>query len=596
VNINSLSRIEELTMGALQKIQNWSLSARVTVMVVGMMILLATTTSIVSNALSYGQAQKSGQERQETNMRVAWDVLRQYGSDFHVDGDKLIAGQTVLNNLDAPVDHVKKLVGGTATVFLGDKRVATNIVSPEGGRAVGTSLTSDDVRQTVLVEGKPYRGSAKILGETYFTAYDPIRAADGKVIGILYVGIPAARYLEPVVQVSMVAIAISTLATLLAAWACLHITRRMFKPMDEICTTIEGMANGKHDIMIAHADKQDEIGAIARGLVVFQQSEAEKRRADADQARAMDIVAGELARLAGGDLTTRIGDRLPSAYRRLGTDFDAAVDGLGVAISSIKTSSGDIHQTAVEIRTASNDLSLRTERQAASLEETAASMRQLASAAGKSATIAGDANTAMVTVRAELVQSDEVITQAMSAMQDIEKSSHEIAAIASMIDGIAFQTNLLALNAGVEAARAGEAGNGFAVVASEVRSLAQRSAEAASDVKQLIGRSSEQVGAGVKVVERVSQTLRQASQNITGLDAMLDEIAQSASQQSENVAQINVAISEMNEMTQQNAAMVEEATAATKGLSDGAEYLTGEVARFRIEEEEARGHGLRRVA
>ena len=577
-------------MVSLRNIQNWTLSARVTVMVVSMMILLATTTSVVSNMLSYGQAEQRGQERQETNMRVAWDVLRQYGADFHAEGDNLLAGQTVLNNLDAPVDHVKKLVGGTATIFLGDKRIATNIVSLQGSRAVGTSLTSDDVRQTVLGEGKPYRGSADILGETYFTAYDPIRSTDGKVMGILFVGIPAASYLQPVVQVSMVSIAISILATLLAAWICLHITRRMFKPMDEICKTIEAMAKGQHDLVIAHADKQDEIGAIARGLVVFQQSEVEKRRADADQAQAMDIVADELARLARGDLTTRIGGRLPSAYHRLGTDFDAAVDGLGVAIGSIKASSGDIHQTAVEIRTASNDLSLRTERQAASLEETAASMRQLAGAAGKSAMIAGDANSAMATVRAELVESDEVMTQAVRTMQDIEKSSHEIGAIASMIDGIAFQTNLLALNAGVEAARAGDAGNGFAVVASEVRSLAQRSAEAARDVKQLIERSSEQVGAGVKVVERVSLTLRQAGQNISGLDAMLDEIAQSASQQSENVAQINVAISEMNEMTQQNAAMVEEATAATKGLSDGAEYLTEEVSRFRIDAQRQPGH------
>ncbi|MCJ2186584.1 methyl-accepting chemotaxis protein [Novosphingobium beihaiensis] len=556
------------------------MATRITGAFVVAMVLLSVTSYLVTTGLMLRNAERSAIERQEVNMRVAWNVLTGYGP-IHTENGQLMAGSQVLNDFNEPVDRIKELVGGTATIFQLDQRVATNVEKPDGTRAVGTVLAKGPVWDTVMGEHKPFRGQATILGRSYYTAYDPIMDADGNLAGILYTGIPTSDFLSSVHHVGLLSALAAIVITVIAAAVTLRFSRKQFAPLQDLRDSMGEMAQGRYDVAIGHEGRTDEIGAMADGLRVFQQAALERQRADADQLKAMDGVARELAALAKGDLTVRIGSDFPQAYARLGEDFNAAVTPLGAAIETIIDSTRKIHLTASEIRSAADDLALRTERQSARLQQTASAMQDITGTAQQSAEIAGRARESMDTMQGEIEETGQTVSQAISAMQAIEESSDEIAQIVTLIDGIAFQTNLLALNAGVEAARAGEAGKGFAVVAAEVRSLAQRSADAASEIKERIAKSSTQIGRGVEVVNRTSETLSQAVNRIGDIGKLIREIAQGAQAQSGGVAKVNSAISEMDLVTQQNAAMVEEATAAVASLTDSARELVEEISRFK---------------
>jgi methyl-accepting chemotaxis protein len=235
---------------------------------------------------------------------------------------------------------------------------------------------------------------------------------------------------------------------------------------------------------------------------------------------------------------------------------------------------------ANEIHSASNDLSNRNEQQAATLEETAAAMNQVTEGVRESARSAHDVQKSITEAHEEATEGGIVVSRAVEAMAAIERSAQEINQIIGVIDGIAFQTNLLALNAGVEAARAGDAGKGFAVVANEVRALAQRSADAAKEIKALITTSSEQVAGGVMLVRETGTLLGKIVQRVGDITGQVGEIASNANIQADGLEMVNTAVGEMDRVTQQNAAMVEQATAAARSLADEARELNTVVSRF----------------
>jgi methyl-accepting chemotaxis protein len=284
--------------------------------------------------------------------------------------------------------------------------------------------------------------------------------------------------------------------------------------------------------------------------------------------------------MAQGDLTARISAQFLGRYTQIKDDFNAAIDALREAMSSITASTGGLRAGADEISSASDDLSRRTEQQAASLEQTAAALDEITATVKKAAEGAAHARTVVAGTKDDAEKSGQVVRKAVEAMGSIEKSSQQIGQIISVIDEIAFQTNLLALNAGVEAARAGEAGRGFAVVAQEVRALAQRSAEAAKEIKTLIASSTAQVERGVKLVGDTGQALTGIVGKIAEIDVLISEIATSSQEQATGLNEVNTAVNQMDQVTQQNAAMVEEATAAASNLRTEAAELATLVARF----------------
>ena len=306
-----------------------------------------------------------------------------------------------------------------------------------------------------------------------------------------------------------------------------------------------------------------------------------KMRAATEMQRAVvTALADGLSQLAGGGLTFRIGEAFPGEYEHLRANYNAALQQLQAAMRDVVAIAQGIRTGAGEIAHAADDLSRRTEQQAASLEQTAAALDEVTATVRKTAEGAAQANALVSTTSADAEASGKVVRETVAAMSEIEKSSQQISQIIGVIDEIAFQTNLLALNAGVEAARAGDAGRGFAVVASEVRALAQRSSEAAKEIKGLISTSSQHVETGVELVGEAGKALQQIAGRVAEMSTLISEIAASAQEQATALAQVNTAINQMDQVTQQNAAMVEQSTAASHALGQEAGSLLGLVSRF----------------
>ena len=293
-------------------------------------------------------------------------------------------------------------------------------------------------------------------------------------------------------------------------------------------------------------------------------------------------IGSGLARVAANDFGQRIDRAFMPAFEQLRIDFNLAHDNLRSTLIGIAEGASFIQSGTRDISTAADDLARRTEHQAASLEETAAALDQITATVRKSAQGADHARRVVGAADQDAKTSAVVVRQAIDAMDAIAKSAQQIGQIIGVIDEIAFQTNLLALNAGVEAARAGDAGRGFAVVASEVRALAQRSAEAAKEIKGLISSSSAQVDRGVKLVAETGQSLGRILVQVGDINSVIIDIAAGAREQAIGLDQVNTAINEMDKVTQQNAAMVEQSRAASHSLSLETEKLSDLVGRFEV--------------
>jgi methyl-accepting chemotaxis protein len=321
-------------------------------------------------------------------------------------------------------------------------------------------------------------------------------------------------------------------------------------------------------------------------LDVGQQAQAAADRAhvalEHEQALVVEALTTGMAKLADGELTYQMQDDLPPAYVRIKDDFNTLMVQLRNELRIIAANAEQMTTGAGEISHAADDLSRRTEHQAATLEETAAALDELTATVKRTADGAQQANTAVVKARSDAESSGEIVHQAVEAMSGIDQSAQQIGQIIGVIDEIAFQTNLLALNAGVEAARAGEAGKGFAVVATEVRGLAQRSAEAAKEIKTLISTSAAQVKQGVDLVGQTGEALDRIVAQVAEVSGLVSEITASAQEQATGLVEVNAAITQMDQVTQQNAAMVEESTAASHSLLQEANQLTALLARFRL--------------
>ncbi|PQO23623.1 chemotaxis protein [Rhodobacteraceae bacterium WD3A24] len=339
------------------------------------------------------------------------------------------------------------------------------------------------------------------------------------------------------------------------------------------------------------ANLADEVGALIKAALLdmdlsisiyLEKLDEAREAAEAEQAHALKVIADALEEVAAGNLEVSVDSTISAKSGRLVDSFNRATDSLREIILSVRQASSNIQTGANEIAEAADDLSKRTEQQAASLEQTAASVDELTRNVQDTAERMNKTNQTVSAARSDAEQGGMVVDQTKQAMEQIAASSEEMSQIIGVIDEIAFQTNLLALNAGVEAARAGEAGKGFAVVASEVRTLAQRSAEAAKNIKTLIGSSSDHVRNGVSLVDDTAEALMRIVEAFGEVSGMVDEMTGAAQTQATSISEVNTAVGHLDEMTQQNAAMVEESTAASASLAREANAMSDLVEKFNV--------------
>lgn len=379
-------------------------------------------------------------------------------------------------------------------------------------------------------------------------------------------------------------------AILLSALIGLRLILAFTKQFGSLQQDLNRLSRKDFDFKPGNLNSKNEVGELSRAMEVTRVAlyDAEQKLLEIEKSRIADrgavvgILDKHLSQLASRDLDCEIRETFPDEYEALRASFNSTVETLKATISEVMTATESITNGAAEISKSADDLSNRTESQAATLEETAAALEEMTASVKSAAEGAKSVEEAMSGARSEAETSGKVVQNAVAAMTEIEQSSSQISQIISVIDDIAFQTNLLALNAGVEAARAGEAGRGFAVVASEVRGLAQRSADAATEIKTLIEDSSRQVDRGVNLVGKAGEALGSIVGRVNEISKLVTEIASGAAEQATGLGEINTGVVQLDRVTQQNAAMVEEATAAGHMLHSDAAKMSTLVSQFSV--------------
>ncbi|MGE7371249.1 methyl-accepting chemotaxis protein [Neorhizobium sp. NPDC001467] len=563
---------------------------------------------------------------------VYWQVLKSNAA-----ADEQVSAQAIVVGVDTAVESMLEqvvyqrdyLLGGdeaSATAALSHRaKVATAIEDARkaaAGRidlvaAIDALSSAADAVNTKLIDpqmaarkaGQPLdRISALAAGDGEKSLYTFRSAAAvlKQQAMTLSAGLTAAQHAASAAILWTLVIA-GGIAGILALGLIWALCNAIVTPIVGMTRTMTALAGGNHDIDVPALDRGDEVGRMAQAVAVFKHAAIEKHRLERDsdltRARAeserrahdeqkahdaadiefaIDGLAAGLSKLAEGDVAYRIDESFVGRLDRLRTDFNSAAATLQTTLASVGVNAAAIHTNADAIRIATDDLARRTEQQAAAVEQTAAAVEQVTTTVKDAAARAEDVGERVERTRAGAEQSGDVVRRAVSAMEGISQSSHEIGKIIGVIDEIAFQTNLLALNAGVEAARAGEAGKGFAVVAQEVRELAQRSANAAKDIKTLITTSTTQVNAGVALVGETGKALEAIVDEVREINEHIRAIVVSTREQSTGLQEINNAVGTMDRNTQENAAMVDQQTKTSHTLAAEANTLNELLKQFNL--------------
>lgn len=381
-------------------------------------------------------------------------------------------------------------------------------------------------------------------------------------------------------------LAFSCVAMILMLFNVRAITLTVVRPIARLRLALRDVAEGDFGLKIAKRMRKDEFGAIASDIdkisdrVVSALEEQKVLRAEGE--RVIDRLQRGLQRLASGDLGDRINERMAGEYDPLRVNYNETVDKLNVLISQVVSASNRIQEKSGQIQNASEDLSQRTESQAATLEETAAALEMMTASVNSSANNAKEVAASVEDTRNEVRSCGAVVEEAVHAMNEIEASSSQISQIIGVIDDIAFQTNLLALNAGVEAARAGDVGRGFAVVASEVGALAQRTSEAANEIKSLIQDSTLHVQGGVERVNEAGKALSSVVKQVAQVSELVSSISSEAAEQAQGLSEVNIGVSQLDQATQQNVSMVESSSAAIRVMNGEMVGLNDLVGQFTL--------------
>jgi methyl-accepting chemotaxis protein len=547
----------------------FGLAPRIVALSVSGIVLLGLCVTGVSWYLLEGGAVKAATERVEANMRVAWDVLRANGNSFGVADGKLLVSDHVLNDDAALVDKVKNLVGGTCTVFMNDLRVTTNVLKPDGTRAVGTRLAPGAAHDAIFDRKAPFRGEVQILGEPYMTAYDPILDSNGQVLGILYVGIRKVEFLESARgtfwSIIYATLAISSLAMLVSY---LVARNGIVRPLKASVATMNRLAQGDLSVDTPDPRRSDEIGEIMTALVVFKKTglEVERMRADhvATEQRVAEQRKADMIKMA---------DAFEGAVGEIVEMVSSAATELEASANMLTATAERSQQLATAVATASEEASTNVQSVASASEELTASVNEISRQVQESSRVASDA-----------------VNQAQKTndrVGELSKAAARIGDVVELINTIAGQTNLLALNATIEAARAGEAGRGFAVVASEVKALAEQTAKATGEIGQQISGIQAATQESVGAIKEIGDTIGRMSEISSTIAAAVEEQGAATQEISRNIqhaaqgtSQVSSNISDVQRGAGETGSASTQVLSAAKSLSVESNRLKLEVGKF----------------
>jgi len=479
----------------------------------------------------------AAQRSLEVNLRLLKDQVHRHGATIRVEGDRMIAGETPLNGRNDIVDAVKEIAGGVATLFLGDLRIATNVVRPDGSRGVGTRLAPGPAFDAAITRGQTYRGENDILGRRHLTIYEPIRDGSGRQIGLWFVGVPIAELDAMLFAAKRDAALAALVALVLAGLFVALVISRSLAPVLALRDATLKVAQGAHDVAVPCTDRRDVVGELARAVETL-------RRTGEEAASARAAVEAERVRAAEERRAARV-----ALAERFEAQVMAAVSAVAEAVKRLRGSADAIAESAsgnvalsTEVTGASDRAASGVNAVAAAAEELSASIREIGRQVTEAASVA----------RAAAEES----ARTNASVGELSAAATRIGDVVRLISDIAGQTNLLALNATIEAARAGEAGKGFAVVASEVKNLASQTAKATEEISAQINAMQAATGGAVEAIRAIG--------------GRIDQISGLASAVAAAVEQQGAATAEIARSVQDAAAGTGEVSGAIRRVADNA--------------------------
>jgi methyl-accepting chemotaxis protein len=549
-------------------------------------IVVTSVAAVAGFSLYEMRAEAARQANLSLNQRLLTlhTILAGDGAAFHLEGDALMVGGRTLNGDYAPVDTIQAIFGGTATIFMRDERISTNVKTDTGARAIGTKLTGA-VHDVIFKDHAPYRGEAMILGAPYFTAYDPLTAPDGQVIGILYAGVQRAEYLQSFERAARYMVVLACALVIIFCLVALLFGARIVRPLKVALQAFNRMADGDLTQSL-RTRSRDEVGRLSA---------------------AFNGMAGKLNALMGQVQESAVS--VGSATDQISQRSQRLVDDARQQAVSLEQTSASVEELSSSMTGVSEHARSQTEAAAASTEtmnELSATIERISQTLVKVAAAAQEA-----TEKAQ--EGVGSVEKVVSSIQGIASSSEQIAGILTVIRDIADQTNLLALNASIEAARAGEHGKGFAVVAQEVSKLADRSTTSTKEIVGLIAQSEKAVADGVQIasgslssmeaiiggsrttnamvaalkadLENGIARIREVGKAIADVSGMSHSISQATAEQTQGAQEVARAVEQVSTLTQQTATAADEMSEAADGMAKLAKNLQDVVRQFTLRRE-----------